>query len=251
MRSAAETHVSDDRLIDLVLELPEPGEQRRALDHVLACPACEKRFQELCRESELLRGLAGPAGITLQRPSTGRAARASHHPPPAARSRLVAWAGAAAAGILVVAAMVFWPRNERRLDYWLPVEQERIVARSGSADAANRAVREAIDAYRRHETSRVVELLQGSAALNEHEPLKLILASALVWERRPDQARALLAELKVETLPLPARDRARWILATALRQSGDDAAARAILADLASRPGELSDRAAGQLAAAP
>jgi hypothetical protein len=57
----------------------------------------------------------------------------------------------------------------------------------------------------------------------------------------------VLEGIGVETMPLPDRDRALWILMTALARSGDREGAQRILQRLASGDGELSDRARSAL----
>ena len=68
-------------------------------------------------------------------------------------------------------------------------------------------------------------------------------ASALVREGRYERALSALDSLEIATLPQPYRDRARWERYLALDRSGRAEEAREVLTDLASRPGELAERA--------
>jgi len=152
--------------------------------------------------------------------------------------------GTAAAAILVLATLgIGRLRTADPLDYWLPVESESAVVRSGDAVADDTAFADAIEAYRRRDTDRVVSLLQSRSLIGRYEPLKIVLASAMIREGRAAEARDLLVAMQIDTLPLPSRDRARWILVTALRDLEEKPAMRTLLDDLASRPGEFSARA--------
>lgn len=235
MTRASPGHVSDDRLIDLAQRLLNPPESDGVLAHVRVCPECETRFREVCREAEILR--LGPlpvaGGETAARPASGR--------------RRALWAVAAAAVAAVALLLALELRGRRPvadgLDYWLPTEYERILVRSGGQPAGDARFSQAIEAYRLRDTQRVAELLQQSSMPEAHDPLKLVLASALVWERRYEEAKVLLDGLDIYSLPMPWRDRANWILLTALRRKGDSTRAEGILRELASRPGEFRERA--------
>lgn len=231
-------HISEDRLTDLALKLLDAAESDRALTHLRACADCENRFRDLSHEAELLR-------LRSHRVPRDTAA------PPRARRPAVFWAGAAAAAAVLLLVVFALARRQTgdTLDYWLPVDAESVVFRSAGPAGGDPRLSEAIDAYRRRDTSRVVRLLQQRPIPDGYEPLSLVLASALVWERRHAEARGVLDEFEIDTLPLPARDRARWILLTALWRDKDRAGAEMMLRDLASRPGEFSEKARLQLEA--
>ena len=238
MNPLASGHISEDRLTDMALKLLDAAESDRALTHLRACAECENRFRDLSHEAELLR---------LRPHRTQRDTAVL----PRARRPAVFWAGAAAAAVLLLVVFALARRQAGdALDYWLPVDAESVVFRSAGPAGGDARLSEAIDAYRRRDTSRVVRLLQQRPIPDGYEPLSLVLASALVWERRHAEARGVLDELEIDTLPLPARDRASWILLTALWREKDRAGAETMLRDLASRPGEFSERARLQLEAA-
>ena len=115
--------------------------------------------------------------------------------------------------------------------------------RSGSAGAESGPLIEAVEAYARHDTARVVDLLTNRDLSSQHTPLRLYLASALVWQGRNTEALDLLTRLEIQNLPQPHRDRGRWILYIAQKRAGEEAAANAIARDLTSRPGEFAERA--------
>lgn len=234
-------HVPDNRLIDMALGLAASEESEGALSHMRACGQCEGRFRDVVRESEFLRARHRQAIPALHqaggvRESTSIAKRAR-------RFRWMARAAAVAAILVLSALGIGRLRTADPLDYWLPVESERDVVRSGDTAADDAVFAGAIDAYRRRDTERVVSLLISRPLTGRYEPLKIMLASALVREGRAPEARNLLVAMRIETLPLPARDRANWILLTALRDLGERAAMKSLLDDLASRPGEFSSTA--------
>jgi len=224
-------HLSEDRLIDLARDLVPPHERDGLIAHIEACAACEARFLATCREAELLelRGL-----------------------PPALRAqprRGFVWAAAAAAAILAAALLggAFLRQRGDDLEPWLPVDSERVMLRSLPSTADNEAFLEALEAYARHDSGRVVELLRGRALPPQYEFLGLFLASAQVRENDCEAALATLERLDIDTLPQPYRDRARWERYLALKHVERGAEARELLTLLASHPGELRDRAEAEL----
>ena len=219
-------HVPDERLIDLASGLVAEAETPALLSHLEVCPECESRFRRTCREAELAR-LRAPAG----RP----------------RRRAPLWSAAAAAAVLLVAALAFvWNRSAAPdpAGYWFPLGTDTVGLRTGEVDADRAAFEAATDAYRRRDARRVVELLEGKAIPEAHDPLKIALASAYVKVGQATKARELLEAMEIASIPRPDRDRAQWILLSALQAEGKAEEARAIAADLASRPGEFSEAAA-------
>ena len=244
MRAAVSPHLSDDRLTDLVLKLLPDREASDALSHLRRCPSCESRFRESSRDREQLR---------LQRVAGTDAAESRDHAISEERSaagestrllRAAPWSAAAALIVLGLLSIFLLKAGQPGdpLDYWLPIQAERVAFRSGTPLAERFS--EALDAYNRRDTRRTIELLDGPST---PEPLKLVLASALVWEHREAEARTVLDQLHIETLPPPARDRAWWILVAAHWRSEDLGAAEVILNDLARRDGEFAERARQQL----
>ncbi len=136
------------------------------------------------------------------------------------------------------------------LDYWLPLESERLLFRSAAipAPAEEALYRDALDAYARRDVGRVIELLDGRSIPPAYAPLDLVLASALVGDGRLESALGLLERMDDFTLPQPWRDRALWLEFVALWRSGRPERAREILAVLAAAPGEFSGRARSELA---
>jgi len=237
MRVDVLEHPSGDRLIDLAAHLLEPFERAATLDHLRLCAECEQRFLEVWRQSEILElGAASRRHYGADRRGRGGKRRAM-------------WAAAA---VLLVALIALefpaWTPRSDGLDYWLPVDSERLLLRSArpaSRDESRFA--EAVDAYERRDVERVVRLLDGQPIPREFEPVTLFLASALVATRQHERARELLERFQIHTLPQPARDRALWILYAALRRGGRAEEARGVARLLCDSGGEFSDRAALEL----
>src|SRR6267142_2399283 len=169
MRFDVQEHPSGDRLIDLAAHLLEPFERAAILDHLRLCAECERRFLEVWRQSERLELRAA----SLRRVETDRPGRGG--------KRRAMWAAAAAVLLVALIALEFLPTTIKSdgLDYWLPIDSERLLLRSARpARPDETRFAEAIDAYERHDVERVVRLLDGRPIPREFEPMTLFLASA-------------------------------------------------------------------------
>jgi len=226
----ASVHPGEDRLIDLAARLLAPTVEEDTLRHLETCPPCEGRFRALCRNAELAR------------------LRAPHAP----KRRLPAWTAAVAASLLLVAvAAGWWIRSGQREDpaaYWFPVDSETGTLRTGTPDPEEEVFRRAVAGYRSHDARQVVALLRDRSIPEVLDPLKIMLASALVKTGEFANADEVLTDLRIETLPQPDRDRASWIRYAALRGAGRDVEARGLARELASRPGEFAASARAELA---
>lgn len=217
-------HPGEDRLIDLASHLLAPEAASETLKHLASCPPCEDRFREICRDAELAK---------LRKGVVSRAPR---------------WrfAAIAASVIVLTGSIALWTRwGERSMAaaYWFPVDTETVGLRAGTPEGDEKIVHDAVAAYRRHDPARVVGLLHDRTLPEALDPVKIMLASALVKTGEAAKAEALLSELRIETLPQPDRDRASWILLAALEAEGKRAEARAVAEALAAQPGEFSEAA--------
>ena len=239
MTRTGSAHLSEETLLDLVHGLLDADARSAALDHAGSCVYCEERLRELSGEAVRV-GLEAPT-----RAAIAKDARRAPASTTTGRRIPGIWLGAAAAAAVIVVVAVFKIARPGAdpLDYWLPVDAEQVMLRSVPAHEDQPLFLEAVLAYRGHDSARVVALLEKSDIPAEYEPLRLLLASALVHEGRYAEARDRLDRMDIPTLPQPWRDRARWTLYVALLRGGDGAAAERILRDLASRPGEFRDRA--------
>jgi hypothetical protein len=216
-------HPGDDRLIDLAASLLSPPVRSETLRHLEACPACEHRFRSIGREAERAR---------LRR---------------TAPRWFLPWRFAAIASSLLLVAVsvglgMRWTARRDAAPYWFPVDRETVVLRAGAPDASSAIFQEAVEAYRRHDPSRAVALLHDREIPESLDPVKIMLASAYTHTREFAKAEAILEELRIETVPQPDRDRASWILYTALVGNGKTAEARAVAESLAAHPGEFWSR---------
>jgi hypothetical protein len=224
---SATPHPADDRLLDLAAELLAPGDAQDTIRHLESCPPCEDRFRTACRDVELAKLRRRPV-----------------------RRLPVIRVAAIAASFLVVVALAWWvraPRPEDAAAYWFPVDGETVSLRAGAPTADEKVYTDAVAAYRAHDPAKVVSLLRDRAIPEVLDPLKIMLASALVKTGDARRAEDVLVALRVESLPQPDRDRASWILYAALRDSGKRTEARAVLDALASHPGEFTDAAKTEL----
>ena len=217
-------HVSGDHLIDLARGLVDRDRRAADLAHLRACEACERRFRDVCRESEIL---------DLERTVGARAE-------PRPRRWRVAWVVSAAAAAALAFVAVFQLTGggpTDHLDYRLPVQAEPLILRSLPDRADTASLLAAVEAYGRDDFRRVTQLLDGRELHDELDFLNLFHASALVWTGRDADAETVLGRLNIETLPLPYRDRARRILYVALRRGGKNAEADRIVRELAEEEG--------------
>jgi hypothetical protein len=238
MRRQTERHPGADRLIDLAARLLPPREREATLEHVRRCEECERRFQDVWGQSERLETRSPRRRFGIDRRETGR------------RGRPAVWAAAAAAVLLVALAVTrFVPTAPESdgLDYWLPVDSERLLLRSTTSASGDEArFAEALQAYERHDVKGVIRLLDGRPIPQRYAPMTLFLASALVADGRHENARLYLEKFQIHTLPQPARDRALWILYVALRRDGRAEEAEDVARLLRDSRGEFSDRAAAE-----
>jgi len=224
-------HVGDETLLDLVHGFLEGGTRRSVLEHVRSCPACAARFRETVQARERARIAAAPVA-------------------PASGTRMVlTWTAAAAAVLAVVSFLALWRRGPEIPADWLPTATTEVFLRDVTACSDQGEALRAVEAYRAHDAAAVVALLDGRELPAACDPVKLLLASALVHQGRAASALEVLDDLTVQTLPQPARDRALWTQAAALDQVRRRRDADGVLRDLAARPGHYRDRATELLAA--
>jgi hypothetical protein len=228
-------HLSEDGLVDLVAGLDDDTTRAARLRHLERCVPCERRLLLAWRDAERSRGQATPNRLV---------AGWGWEAPLPQRRRLVP-AVVAAAVVAVVLLSVPLMRGRRAgasIDAWLPVDSEQTLLRSAEIDG-DEVYAEAVAAYAHRDARRVIALLSGRTIPPSREPMKLLLASALVMDGRAAEARSLIEAMDVPTLPQPARDRARFTLAAALAGEGKPREAEAQLHRLQDSP-EFAERAA-------
>jgi len=218
-------HVGDETLFDLAHRLLEKAQAQAVMEHLRSCPACESRFRETVRERERAR-IAAEAGA----PAGGRKA-------------IVGWSAAVAAVLAAVSVLALWRPAPPIAADWLPAGTAEVFLRDVTPCSDQKDVVRAVEAYRARDAAAVVALLEGKDLPAACDPVKLLLASALVHQGKDASALEVLDLLKVQSLPQPARDRALWTQAAALDHVGRHGEAKDVLHDLAARPGEFQDRA--------
>jgi len=223
-------HLADEALLEVVHGVATPEEREAGLQHIKACADCEKRFLEAWRDRE-----------------TGRLG-----PPPRAGgrrlTRVVVPLTAVAAALLAFAVLIPHSTAPLLTPDWLPPNTTESLARGEGTCADAVPVAEVMAAYRSHDAVRVVELLDGRDLPASCDPLRLVLASALLHADHPADTLRVLDALQVESLPQPARDRGRWMRALALDRVGRRRETIAILEKLAQGPGEFAGKASAALA---
>lgn len=223
-------HVGDDTLLDLAHGHLDPEQRGPVLRHVQSCSACEVRFREVVRDRERARIEATPL------------------PPARVNKTALAWVAGAAAVLACVAVLALGRRGPAVPADWLPTSSTEVFLRDATPCADQGSALRAVEAYRARDAAGVVAALHGQDLPAACDPVKLLLASALVHQGDAGAALAVLDRLRVASLPQPARDRALWMQAAALDRAGRRGDADDILRGLAAGPGEYRDRATGLLA---
>jgi hypothetical protein len=218
-------HVSEDRLIDLAAGLLPLNVSAPLLEHVRGCAECEDVFRRVCAEWERSR----------LRPAEAVASRRWFRP-----------AVAIAAAVLGIAILIPFLRTKSvpdPRDYWVPIEEGTVDLRSAPQDENAAVFAEATEAYRRHDAEKVIELLDRRTIPASRDLLKIFLASALLKSGSAQASLDVLDALRINTLPQPYRDRAKWVRVGALRAAGRDTDATNLLGELAAYDGEFRDAA--------
>ena len=187
-------------------------------------------MREIIRDREKLRvrreALREPCGTAASRP---------------ARWHLLA---GLAALLAVAAGLALLHRQESSpAPLWLPVSGERVEQRGTGGPLEEGVFREALAAYRRRDTERVRELLEGRVRPRRDLLPALMLAHAELLDGNGAQCLRLLEEVQIELLPAVARPHARWFLYRCLREQGRVEEAERVLTRLANEPGVVGQRA--------
>lgn len=254
-------HLDEDACLDLVCGLLGVTERERALEHIAACPACERMFMRAAGHAERVRArgnievlMDGTVTLTRMQPS----ATVSDQPEfPQKNSRVVpirrfarfAAVTAAAAAVLLmitVRELHHSPADERLRS--LPALGEPVTLRSTPATAADERLGTAAEAYARGDLREVVRRLQNEEFSGQADVLRRIyLGSALARLGDFNGAVAILESIPFESVPDPWGGEARWTLYVALSAIGRTSDADTLLTELARQPGEFGDRARAAL----
>ena len=253
-------HLTEDTCRDLLGDLLSPAERRAVLTHAAECPSCEDVLRVCAGERERMRIRGYALGLVKPPRETEPAAGKEPGPPaerPSTGQRLIEWlrglappprwgfaAGAVAvAAILLVLILPPGPVPYSDLSRPLLPYQEGITLR-GESGSADDALLQGLHAYTADDLAAATDQLDTAAADGPAELVRRVyLASALV--RQAEYARALevLESVNFAQIPEPWRRETRWNLYLALRGSGRDSEADALLDTLTDDPGVLGQRA--------
>lgn len=229
-------------MIDLLNGLIADEDARGLLAHLKACADCEQRFVRLARHHETLRSRPFP-----RLSSEGRIARRAKERR-ASRRWLLSAVGLAAVLVAVFAVVV--PRMVPPADngaYWMPAEDDERTIRAREEVVELRRLAEGVEAYRNRDLDRAtaaLESIEFGRLQQEFESIRrLYLASAYVNEKRYQAAVDVLPAREMVRLPMPWRQRARWVAYLANRGAGNTDAAARLLDTLVDAEGDIGKRA--------
>jgi hypothetical protein len=237
-------HMDEDLCLDLLHGLLEPDAQERALDHLAACPACDRLFQLRAAAWERLR--AQPVPVAAAMPDTTAAMRGGWRVvfgKTAVRRLATGLAAASVALLLLVGPGLRRAPLVQPLP-WLPEIGRSIQARSPLAGAASAELAAGLEAYAAHDAGGAVRLLSSAQASGSLETVrKIYLGSALALEGRYEECVEVLRDTATPDLPDPWGSEVRWTLFVALRSAGYTAGADSLWQVLRGDPGEVGERA--------
>lgn len=187
-----------DRAIDFSLGLLNPEEEKALLAAASQDPDLEVMIREQCKIHEQGRIEGTPS-------AENRAANQApvSRPTVFQRPRTLMLGSALAATLALF--FLFKPQPEPAL-FWLPVDEVRNIQRSGGSGAD--AWRRGVEFYAAGDLEGAIDTLQEA---NVQGPLldmrNLYLASALINADRLAEARRVLGEIDLDSLPYPWRER--------------------------------------------
>lgn len=243
-------HVDDDFLLDLANGLIADDVSETRVLHLRECPSCDDRFREQVRLRERVRA-AGVPSSSMSSPT-----------PEAGEARAARWSGTwraatlaatlAAAAVLVLVVLVPFFRKSATPDvpdYWLPLDRGEVSLRSSSPSDPVSELRLALQTYAGGDAAGALDRLDRANVPESYRSLRdLFRASSLLLLGRSAQARETLEQMPIWGMPEPWRDRANWLLYTALTRTGEPDKARTILVSLVGVPGDVGDLARAEQA---
>ncbi len=270
-----EFHVDEHVCLDMLYGCLSPEEEEKLFSHLTVCSGCERLFRDMAsdkahREATRVLRTAPDGGLALERRGTAireivierREAEereygkgfslaqlltnfvAGFRSP---RLRLAGAAVAAVAVFTVVLVMKYTGGPDTPELYRLPPYSFHLQTRdaAGAIDAVD--LEGGIEAYERGDFERSVELLDraGEIELDVTQGIlrRIYLGNALAWQGKYDEAVKVLEGVSFPLLPDEWSGEAQWTLYVALRRSGRETDADSLLRDLASKTGEVGDRA--------
>ncbi len=229
-------HASEEVCNDILLGLVARPDVERWAQHFTDCVPCERRFQKLAGEIEVVRSQPVPhLPISSIRPASRR-----RFP---RRWRLVTALAAASFVFLLLGGWPRWFEGSADNDFWLPVEQQEIALRSNATPAA-KDFAAAMRAYEQRDAAAAVRQLQAPLGEEGYDLLRQVyFASALALSGDPQAALDVLQALQPATLPQPWKNRSLWVRYGCLKALGREQAAQPILQKLTQESGRIGDLA--------
>jgi hypothetical protein len=237
-------HLDEDLCLDLLHGLLDADARERALDHMAACPACDRLFQLRAAALERLRArpvpvAVAPSATTAALPGGWRVILGR----PVARGLAAGLVAASVALLLLLGPGVRRDPVVQPLP-WLPEIGRSIQARSPLAGAASAELSAGLEAYAAHDAGGAVRLLRRAKASGSLETVRRIyLGSALALDGRYEESVEVLRDTATPDLPDPWGSEVRWTLFVALRSAGYTTAADSLWQVLRREPGEVGERA--------
>ncbi len=247
-----DSHLSDDRLLDLVNRLLPAEERGRELLHLRGCPACVNRLHEVAGSHERAHDRALAAlGLAESMSMTDAPGRAAPHPlrtRSTRRSAIRTMLAIAAVLALVFLGAYAWrsqrPITENFLMAWLPMPEPSVFLRDSTQVALDPSLTAGLAAYRNHDAKEARRLLGRARAEGPNEAVRLIyLGSSELEVGDTKAALRTLAQVDLSEVPEPWRGETRWTQAVAHAREGHAAAADSLLRLLAERSDDLGERA--------
>lgn len=264
----SDPHLDEHLCIDLLQGFLSHAEAKRIVAHVSECPTCERLLRQRAAEDErisatrVVRSLPGGEIILEKRGSAVRSREKTEN----RRSRIMyrAWESlvgalripryqlaAVAATAAVVVLVLVWPHGaeisgtfELRV---LPSYSFDLESRDTPESQASEDLKAGLLAYDHREFRRAAELLRSveTSGLDEVNRTirQIYLGSALAWTGRHEDAVEALEKVPLLSVPGEWGKEARWTMYVALKGSGREASADSLLRLLATKPGEIGERA--------
>lgn len=269
-------HLDEDRVLDLLLDLPPERELEAIGRHLARCRRCEDLLRHRGAQMERRRACGKPQAW----PESDVAAEGSEErewkPEPIAASRTperpergsgrdwraetrrwlagALWhpryaIGLGVGGLIILGLLSLTVRPHRTVSpplvaEWLPSAAETLNLRNNPDQEEFVALSAALRAYDRRDLPAAIQALSAVHAIGAMDNLRLVfLGSALTQAGDYPRAVRILRSCSLDELPEPWRGEGGWTLLVALRLAGYDGAADSLARVLAKQEGTIGVRA--------
>ena len=251
-----QSHLNEDRCLDLIRGFLSPEERERILAHMQACAECETLFVRHLADEERLRARgalrATPDGrLKLEPYLTEEPATAPDSRRQSLRRFLRPALGVASTAAAVVVLLLLSPRqagdDPAAMLRPMPALGEQVRLRSDPPYGQDEAFALGVDAYERGDLHTAVKRLERATTTGGPGRLealrRIYLGSAYARLGQFDEAAQVLETVPFVSVPDPWGGEGRWTLYVAYKSLQRDALAQAILEELSREPGQFGDRA--------